>query len=429
MTILQFHKDATIVPDPSRTIARPFFPGYPALHAGISRPQAIVARILALDDAAIAEELAGIATSLNDRHRDLDTLLMRRFDQVASDLDDVDAINDQRRRLIGAYFTTEYAFEGAALFNPSVVLHPEQDDVPEGTLRFVMSLRGVGEGHLSSVSFRTGLWTPGGPLAIDPPSPTTMPPIVHPMGKDGGATHIELHCGGSRVVSETVLFPVLPSQSGGIEDVRLVRFVDDDGGATYYGTYTAVSGGDGQSEMLVGTDFRDFEMRALMGDAADGKGMALFPRKIGGRYAMLGRQDGENVWLLYSDDLFTWNGGEKLLCPRYPWEFVAMGNCGSPMEIDEGWLVITHGIGRVRSYAMGAALLDRDDPSRVLARTPEPILEPQPEERDGYVPNVVYSCGAMVHGRDLLLPYAVADRITSFATAKVDDLLAAMEHM
>jgi predicted GH43/DUF377 family glycosyl hydrolase len=179
--------------------------------------------------------------------------------------------------------------------------------------------------------------------------------------------------------------------------------------------------------MLVGSDFRFWEMRQLDGDAIAAKGMALFPRRIGDRYAMLGRQDGESIWLLFSDDPYTWNGGAKLIEPRYPWETVQMGNCGSPLEIDEGWLVLTHGVGAVRNYAMGACLLDRDDPSRVLARTPEPILAPSPDERDGYVPNVVYSCGAIVHDRELLIPYGVADSFTAFATARVDDLLAAME--
>ena len=290
-----------------------------------------------------------------------------------------------------------------------------------------MSLRGIGEGHVSSVSFRTGIWTPGGSLAIDEVGDVTQPPVVESTGGEGGPARVKLHCGGSRVVSETVLFPVLPSQRQGIEDLRLVRFTEEDGTIAYYGTYTAFSGAEVRSELLAGSDFHSFEMRALGGDAAKAKGMALFPRRIGGSYAMLGRQDNENIWLLTSDDLFTWNGGVKIVAPRYAWEFVQMGNCGSPIEIDEGWLVLTHGVGTVRNYCMGACLLDRDDPSRVIARTPRPILEPSPDERDGYVPNVVYSCGAMAHGRDLLLPYGVADSFTAFATARIDDLLAAME--
>ena len=426
--MLLHHYDAMLRPDPSRTVARPFLPSYPGRQPpdGPSRPRAIIDRILTLDDAGVAAELDGIALSLDDRHRDLDALLRRRFDEVAAMCPDPEKIDDPRRRLIGGYFTEEYAFEAAALFNPSAVLHPDQGDVAEGSLRFIMSLRGIGEGHVSSVSFRTGVWTPGGSLTIDPVGDVTQPPIVEGADRDG-PTSVKLHCGGSRVVSETVLFPVLPSQRQGIEDVRLVRFTDDDGAVTYYGTYTAFSGAEARSELLVGSDFHAFEMHALDGDAARAKGMALFPRKIDGRYAMLGRQDSENIWFLSSDDLFTWNGGVKLVEPRYAWEFVQMGNCGSPIEIDEGWLVLTHGVGTVRNYCMGACLLDRDDPSRLIARTPRPILEPSPDERDGYVPNVVYSCGALAHGRDLLIPYGVADSFTAFATAKIDDLLGAME--
>lgn len=427
--MLVHHHNAMLKPDPSRTVIRPFEPGYPAGHEvdGRSRLQVIVERVTGYDDGQVDRALKSVESSLQDRHRDVRIALQRRFDDLRPLLDGAPIADEARQLLIGALFTQEYAFEAAALFNPSAVLHPEQDDVTDGSVRFVMSLRGIGEGHVSSVSFRTGLWTPGIGVQIDPVGSSTQPPIIDDAAVRAEMPRLELNCGGSRVVSETVLFPVLPTQRQGIEDVRLVRFVEDDGQVTYYGTYTAFDGMHARSEMLVGNDFRSWVMRKLAGDAVGGKGMALFPRRIGGRYAMLGRQDGESIWLLFSDDLFTWNGGAKLIEPRYPWETVQMGNCGSPLEIDEGWLVLTHGVGTVRNYAMGACLLDRDDPSRVLARTPEPILTPSPDERDGYVPNVVYSCGAMVHGRELLLPYGVADSFTAFATARVDDLLAAME--
>ncbi|WP_010219875.1 glycoside hydrolase family 130 protein [Sphingomonas sp. PAMC 26621] len=426
-TMLLHHHDAMLKPDPSRTVIRPFEPGYPGGHDdGPSRLQVIAERVIGFDDRQVDRLLSEVTSALDDRHRNVDATFRRRFDDLRPMLVGIDGVDAPRRELIGALFMEEYAFEAAALFNPSAVPHPDQDDVPAGSLRFVMSLRGIGEGHVSSVSFRTGIWTFGGGVEIDPVGPTTQPPVIDAAAVRAEMPRLELHCGGSRVISETVLFPVLPTQRQGIEDVRLVRFVEDDGQVTYYGTYTAFDGMHARSEMLVGTDFRSWEMRQLAGDAVGAKGMALFPRRIDGRYFMLGRQDNESIWLLSSDDLFTWNGGAKLIEPRFPWEAVQMGNCGSPIEIDEGWLVLTHGVGAVRNYSIGACLLDRDDPSRVLARTPEPILSPSPEERDGYVPNVVYSCGAMVHDRELLIPYGVADSFTAFATARVDDFLAAM---
>ena len=421
------HYDVMLKPDPSRTVVRPFSPDYPDAFkvSGKTRLEIIAERILSLDAAELAAEHEQVTVSLDERHRDVDAMLLRRFDDVADRLERPDAINDEQRRLIGAYLSEEYAYEAAALFNPSAVLHPDQSDAPEGGVRFVISLRGIGEGHVSSVAFRSGSWTPGGELVVDKASLVAVPPIID-KGQ-GAEPVVHLHCGGSHDLSETVLFPVLPSQRQGIEDVRLCRFVADDGQVTYYGTYTAFSGADARPEMLAGTDFRSFEMRPLSGDAAGAKGMALFPRLVGGRYMMLGRQDSESIWLHGSDDLYRWEGGARLVSPRYPWEFVQMGNCGSPLEIDEGWLVLTHGVGTVRTYCMGACLLDKDDPSKLLARTPKPILEPSPDQRDGYVPNVVYSCGALLHGRDLLIPFGVADDFTSFASAKVDDLLAAME--
>ncbi len=422
------HSDVMLRPDPARTVVRPFSPDYPSRfqQPGRSRLQVIVDRVLGLDAAGLDREHAQVMLSLDERHRDVDAMLMRRFDDLADRIADPAGIGDDQRRLIGAYFSEEYAYEAAALFNPSAVLHPDQGDAPAGGCRFVLSLRGIGEGHVSSVAFRTGSWVPGGALTVDTPSPVAVPPIVEGAQDDANAV-VRLRCGGSRELSETVLFPVLPSQRQGIEDVRLVRFVADDGAVTYYGTFTAFSGAEATPQMLSGTDFMSFAMRPLSGDAADAKGMALFPRAVDGRYLMLGRQDSESIWLHASDDVYHWNGGAKLVSPRYPWEFVQMGNCGSPIEVDEGWLVLTHGVGTVRNYCMGACLLDKADPSKVLARTPRPILEPSADERDGYVPNVVYSCGALAMGRDLMIPYGVADEFTAFATTTVDALLAAME--
>ena len=422
------HHDLILRPDPSRTVVRPFELEYPGRFRveGHPRAQAIVDRILTLDEAALESELELLTHSLDERHRNVDDMLRHRYGEVAKLLPGQVAANDPQRRLIGAYFSEEFSFEAAALFNPSAVAAPDQSGVPEGAVRFILSLRGIGEGHVSSVTFRTGIWTPGGALTVDRASPAAVPPTIDEAVDDAIAA-VTLNCGGSREISETVLFPMLPSQRQGIEDLRLVRFTDDDGSITYYGTYTAFSGASARPELLSGTDFRSFRMCALTGDAAGAKGMALFPRRVDGRYLMLGRQDSESIWLHSSDDILHWEGGGKVVSPRYPWEFVQMGNCGSPIEIDEGWLVLTHGVGTVRNYCIGACLLDKADPSRLLARTPEPILTPSPDERDGYVPNVVYSCGAMISGRELMIPYGVADNFAAFATTTVDRLLTCME--
>ena len=420
---LNFYGD-TLRPDPSRTVVRPFEPGYPnGYDRGVTRTREVIDQIVALDAEELTRQLEGVTASLDENHRDVDAMLRRRFRDVAGQIDRPDDVSDQQQRLIGAYFSQEYAYEAAALFNPSAVPHPDQSGLVGGAVRFVLALRGIGEGHVSSVTFRTGIWTPGGSLQIDPASPTSVSPIIE---KSDGSV-VRLNCGGSRTLSETVLFPILPSQRQGIEDVRLVRFQDDDGAVTYHGTYTAFSGAEARSELLTSTNFHSFEMRPLAGDVASTKGMALFPRRIDGCYVMLGRQDNKNIWLNRSDDILHWQGGAKLVSPRYPWEFVQMGNCGSPIEVDEGWLVMTHGVGNVRNYCIGACLLDKRDPSKLLARTPRPVLAPSPHERDGYVPNVVYSCGALVRDRQMLLPYAVADSFTSFATLSVDDLLMVME--
>jgi predicted GH43/DUF377 family glycosyl hydrolase len=418
--------DVVLKPDPSRTVVRPFEPGYPrGFDDGRTRTDETVEFILSLDDEELRRQLDGVTASLDENHRDVNATLMRRFGEMFDRIPDPEGLSPEQQRLIGAYFSQEYAFEAAALFNPSAVPHPDQMGLPDGTVRLVLSLRGVGEGHVSSVTFRTGVWTPRGDLTIADPGSTSVPPIIVPRDDDDGAVHLD--CGGSRSISETVLFPTLPSQRQGIEDMRLVRFVEDDGRVTYHGTYTAFSGAEARSELLSTADFKSFEMRALTGDVASAKGMALFPRRINGRYVTLGRQDNKNIWLNVSDDLLHWNGGSKLIEPRYPWEFVQMGNCGSPLEIDEGWLVLTHGVGTVRNYCIGACLLDKRDPSKLLARTPRPVLAPSPHERDGYVPNVVYSCGALLSGRTMLLPYAVADSFSAFGSLSVDNLLTCME--
>ncbi len=424
------HSPVLLQPDPTRVVIRPFTPAdddSEVTATGSTRAQRIADRVLALDPIDIAEELHGIVAKMSEHHRDVESVLLRRFHDINGLSIAAAAVSPDQAHLIGAYFSQEYAFEAAALFNPSIVPAPDQAGVPAGALRFILSLRGVGEGHVSSITFRTGMLKVDGSVVVDAPSEQAMSPCIEMI--PGGAPDdpgVRLFCEESHDLSETVIFPVTARQRHGIEDLRLVRFVDDDDRVTYLGTYTAFSGDSLREELLRTTDFKTIDLIALGGSAARAKGMALFPRKIAGRYVMLGRQDHENIWLLTSDDLYRWDGGAKLVAPRWPWEFVQMGNSGSPIEIDEGWLVITHGVGAVRTYCIGACLLDKDDPSKVLARITVPLIRPSEAQRYGYVPNVVYSCGALVHGRKLLLPYAIADNATTFATVGLDALIAAM---
>ncbi|RZK93220.1 MAG: glycosidase, partial [Methylobacterium sp.] len=388
--------DIQLQPDPSRTVIRPFSFDYPAAFADDGRPprpKAVVDRIRALDDTMRTRMRDLLLTPMRERHRNVEQVLLRRFEEMCGDIGPGE-VNADEKLLIGAYFSQEYAFECAALFNPSIVVLPDEEPSQAGAVRFIVSLRGIGEGHISSITFRTGEWGPGDRLVIDPPSSEGVPPRIERHHDEW----IRLVCEDSQDVSETVIFPVLPSQRQGVEDLRLVNFTDHDGVRSIIGTYTAFDGREARQELLRGVDLRTVEMRPLKGAMTGYKGMALFPRRIDGRFVMLGRQDSESIWLLRSDDLHVWETGEPIMAPKYPWEFVQLGNCGSPLEIDEGWLVFTHGVGMVRGYCIGACLLDRDDPSRVLARTASPLLFPSAEQRGGYVPNVTYSCGALLHG-------------------------------
>ncbi len=332
-----------------------------------------------------------------------------------------------QRQLIGAYFLNEYSFEASALFNPSIVPHPDQSDAPIGSLRFILSLRAIGEGHVSSLTFRAGTIAADGSLTIDPTARLASSPRISRRISNPDGDQVELTFNPEEELSERVIFPVTKSQSNGIEDARFVKF-HDGSRKTYYATYTAYSGRAIRSELIETSDFMSFRLTPLKGTAARNKGMALFPRKIGGKYAMIARQDNENLYLIYSSDLYTWDGGQAILKPEFPWEFVQIGNCGSPIELDEGWLLLTHGVGPVRKYSIGAALLDKNDPSKVLTRSREPLLRPERSEREGYVPNVVYTCGAMRHNDQIILPYAVSDTFSNFATIEISALMQAMQN-
>jgi predicted GH43/DUF377 family glycosyl hydrolase len=411
-------------PDPARVVVRPFKPATEPRDLNPtdkSRANHIVDRVLALDPATAASLLEEVLENFQGRHRNL----IEQFEERATEMEEAfvphTSFTVDQRRLVGAYFLHEYSFEAAALFNPSIVAHPDQTGAPKGGVRFILSLRAVGEGHVSSLTFRSGSVAADGNVSIDPSVRLAAVPKVT-CRKDGlHGEEVELVFRPEQHLSERVIFPITASQSNGIEDARFVEF--DGPSKTYYATYTAYSGKAIRSELIETQDFLSFRMTPLTGAASRNKGMALFPRKLNGKYAMIGRQDNENLYLLQSEDLHTWEGGQPILRPEFPWEFVQIGNCGSPIELDEGWLLLTHGVGPVRKYSIGAVLLDKSDPSRVLARSREPLVRPEPSEREGYVPNVVYTCGAMRHGDLIILPYAVSDTFSNFATIRLSALM------
>jgi predicted GH43/DUF377 family glycosyl hydrolase len=415
-------------PDPARVIVRPFKPTTEPRDLNPTdktRANHIVERVLNLDPQAAAGQLADVLENFQGRHRNLLKTFERRADEMEEALLAHCTFSEVQRQLLGAYFLHEYSFEASALFNPSIVPHPDQSGIPNGSLRFILSLRAVGEGHVSSLTFRAGVIAADGAITVDPTARlATSPQIAHREGGPIG-DEVEIVFEPAPDISERVIFPVTESQSNGIEDARFVQFSDGDR-TIYYATYTAYRGTAIRSELIETTDFLSFRMTPLQGAAARNKGMALFPRKIDGRYAMIARQDNENLYLIYSDDLYRWEGGQAILKPQFPWEFVQIGNCGSPVELEEGWLMLTHGVGPVRKYSIGAALLDKRDPSKVLARSSEPLLRPELSEREGYVPNVVYTCGAMTHNDQLILPYAVSDTYSNFATIQISALLRSM---
>ncbi len=381
--------------------------------------------MLRLDAEAAAQQLNEVLENFAGRHRNL----LEIFESRAADMEDAlephAQLTKTQRGLIGAYFLNEYSFEASALFNPSIVRHPDQTGAPEHGCRFILSLRAVGEGHVSSLTFRSGTIAADGSVSVDPTARLASVPTIRSRTAKANGDDVEVIFGPNEELSERVIFPITDAQSNGIEDARFVEF-NNNGQKTFYATYTAYSGRAIRSELLATTDFQSFRMTPLGGAASHNKGMALFPRKIDGRYAMIGRQDNENLYLIYSDDLYSWDGGRSILQPEYPWEFVQIGNCGSPIELDDCWLLLIHGVGPVRKYSIGAVLLDKKDPSKVLARSREPLVYPEPTEREGYVPNVVYTCGAMRHRDLIILPYAVSDTFSNFATITIAGLMQAV---
>ncbi len=477
---------ARIVPDPSRTITKPFLPGGDLSVNGGTRLSRMLSRILAMREAEIETTLRTTEARFDGRHADLRSVLQANFAHVAGMIPRAGELSEEHRLLIGAYFTHEYSIESAALSNPSIVEAPDQSDVAPGSRRFVLTLRAIGEGHLSSIQFRSGVIDAQGEIELEAPSRFAITarrraPIYDKamfrakltelrayneiavdvldslperftldqleaviraaderLGPSPDAAHAtrtihwlassnyESSFPPASILSERVLFPAGPAESHGMEDARFVRFTGEDGAVTYFAPYTAYDGYQILPQLIETSDFVSFAIATLNGPGATNKGIALFPRKIRGKFVALSRVDNENNFLMWSDNVRFWHERELIQSPRRPWELTHIGNCGSPIETEAGWLVITHGVGPMRQYAIGAILLDLDDPSRVLGQLAEPLLEPVADERDGYVPNVVYSCGSMIQNGRLILPYGFADLGARIATVPLAPLLAAL---
>lgn len=472
----------TFQPESARVIIRPFIPGKAQIVTSI------INRALALSEAEADAQLQEILAEFVSRHFDIESVLLANYAKLRHHIPLQPPLSRVRQLLIGALFSGEYALESAALFNPSIVPHPDQSGVPDGGLRFIMSLRATGEGHISSIEFRTGIIAPDGTISVDPvsrfvtapeivPNPTykkkrfttklqemgfvdghaaaVMAPLAEqftlheldeslrrvrheskPVSRDLrralecfrwlADSNYEVNFSSKIALSERIIFPVSPNETNGIEDARFVRFTDDDGSVLYCATYTAYNGRAILPQFIETQDFLHFRVLTLNGTAVQNKGMALFPRRIDGRYAMLSRQDDQNLFIMFSDNLHHWSNPHVILHPSEMWESVKIGNCGSPIETEAGWIVITHGVGPMRKYCIGAALLDLNDPTKVIGRLHRPLLCPEGNEREGYVPNVVYSCGSLLHGRELILPFAVSDRASAIASLSVDELLSAL---
>jgi predicted GH43/DUF377 family glycosyl hydrolase len=399
---------------------------------GEDRVAHVVQRVKNMREPDVHVQMEKIMSAFGNRHRHLREIFLDHFHQV-EDLNGsgLAHFSMQRQLLLGAYFTKEYSIQAAALFNPSIVPHPEQDGLQPGEQRFVMSMRATGEGHISSIVFGTGVVDQHGIISLDPRSGyhTRLGKIGHPAerSEDAQGVHYALGSQSTVRINEQVIFPYSREESMGMEDLRLVKF-EDKGRTCYYGTYTAYDGRQIRTQLIETEDFYRYTIRSLSGPAISDKGMALFPEKIKGQFAMISRQGGEKMQIMFSDDLYRWETFQVLLEPRYDWELVQTGNCGSPIKTAKGWLLLTHGVGAMRRYTISALLLDLKDPTRIVGRLNKPLIEPEGSEREGYVPNVVYTCGWMRHGGLLIIPYAVSDSATLFATLVLDELLKEFEH-
>ena len=469
-----------IRPDPRRVITRPFRPGS-GEHTGH-----IVQRVLGLDEARVNVLLRHVLKDFAHRHKDIRSILMGNFLRISACVPDPASLSEERKLLLGSCFTMEYSIESAALFNPSIVIYPKQNNLQKGQTRVIFSFRATGEGHISSIVFRSALVDRDNSIFLESVSPFLGTPEVvlnatydqglfqaklEEMGQLSDAARailghlqpcftpeemgraIDAVCAGGafsgsdmdatiahikwltesnyevffpqgELISERVIFPLSQNESNGVEDARFVRFVDEDGRVTYYATYTAYNGREILPQLIETTDFHRFKIATLNGAMARNKGMALFPRRIQGRYAMITRSDGESLYLSYSANIHFWHEGTRMAAPENPWELVQIGNCGSPLETEKGWILLTHGVGPMRKYCIGVLLLDLLDPAKIIGRLELPLLAPREEERSGYVPNVVYSCGSIILNGELIIPYAISDSESHVASIPVDELLA-----
>jgi predicted GH43/DUF377 family glycosyl hydrolase len=472
--------------DRSRVVTRLFVPGHEGFDQQESRSSAVLQRVLALPDEEVQRSLEDVIERFEGRHHCLTETFVRHADELSDRLDPECELSDARRLLLGATFTSEFAIEGAALCNPSIIMHPDQTGISRGSLRFVMSVRAIGEGHFSSIGFRTGTITGSGDVDLDPAphfaaqgcQETAMlegdvfrgelrrlrgggDDADYVLGRLGKRfteaelesrlrlleKHVATRKQARRIIGlirriaertygvrfdhntplrERVLLPAMSAESNGMEDARFVRFTDDDASVTYYASYTAYNGTDIGQQLLETKDFLTFTASPIVGASAANKGLALFPRRIGGRFAALSRSDRESNTITYSDSPRRWEEGQPCQQPMESWEVIQLGNCGSPMETEAGWLVLTHGVGPMRTYSIGAILLDLEEPTRIIGRLREPLLSPVDDEQDGYVPNIVYSCGALLHAGILVVPYGIDDSAIGVATVPLDELLASL---
>ena len=420
--------DTRLHADPSRVVLRPFHLGWQANNAKPLRAIKLVEDITSLTEREAHREYKNVLKDFGERHWQTEQVFDTRYASLERMLNlDGSTFSRERKRLIGAFFCHEYTYAAAALMNPSIVPHPDQSGMVHGSSRFVMSLRAVGEGHISSIVFREGIAHDDGTFELWPQSHFATAVELDSQVPIGSESAVRVHRHPESSLSNTVIFPITEQQSNGLEDLRMVRLQHDDGSYEWIGTYTAYSGSSIRSELMRTDDFRSFLLEPITGRAGRNKGMALFPQQIDGKYIMVGRQDGKNLFLLRSDRLNCWDDdGVLLMEPKYPWEFIQIGNCGSPILTDAGWLLFTHGVGAMRKYALGCALLDAKDPSKLIGRTREPVLTAENADRSGYVPNVIYTCGVLKVGEQLLIPYGISDSAVGFATARIDDVLSLM---
>jgi len=368
--------------------------------------------------------LSETLSEFENRHKNFRELLSQNFNRLENQVNVKEGLSEAKKLLAGAYFSKEYSIEAAALFNPSIIPHPDQTGVKEGEMRFIISLRATGEGHISSIRFRSGIITKDNEVILDPDSKYCSLPTGGEILPGGEAdSDYNIRFADDTELSERVIFPHSGFESMGMEDARFVRFFDEKEGVKYYGTYTAYNGRSYRTQLIETADFKEFVIRKMSGNGVKDKGMALFPEKINGKYAMISREDSENVFILFSDSVYNWEGAEKILVPELSWELVQMGNCGSPVKTDEGWILITHAVGAVRKYVMSACLLNLENPAKVTGRLKAPLISPNEEEREGYVPNVVYSCGSIIYNGRLVIPYAMSDAYSGFATAGLEELI------